>query len=351
MRYTKKRNLFLDLAKAFAIILVVFGHCIQFGSGENYLKESLFFENICFKYIYSFHMPLFMLISGYLFAFGINKPTKEILANKFKSLIIPILTWALISLASFVVTRLFTGEFNINYTLGYFILYSIHSLWFLWAVFYNILIVTVVNKLFKDSIIIYVLIFFVSFIIPDSYNLALYKFMYPFFVMGYLYKKHNLQERLQNIHNNYFIFTTGVLFFILLTFFERDSYIYTSKHTIIGKDIAQQLYIDFFRYIIGLIGSVFTISLLYKIYKSRILNKILNKNNFIITIGKSTMGIYIISEFININPLSFITKDMSGPDYLVITVESISIIIICILIMKIIQKHRILNKYLLGAKG
>lgn len=76
-----KRNPFLDYTKAFAILLVVVGHCIQYGSGQNYLKEELFFDNILFKFIYSFHMPLFMLISGYLFAYGINKETKSIIIN------------------------------------------------------------------------------------------------------------------------------------------------------------------------------------------------------------------------------------------------------------------------------
>lgn len=131
----KKRNHFLDFTKAFAIILVVFGHCIQFGSGENYLKEGLYFDNIIFKYIYSFHMPLFMLISGYFFAYGINKEAKEIFINKFKSLIVPILTWAILPLVIFIAVKCLKNEFSIISTLKYYISYSLHSLWFLWAVF------------------------------------------------------------------------------------------------------------------------------------------------------------------------------------------------------------------------
>lgn len=76
VRYTNeaiisKRNSYLDIAKSLGIILVVIGHCIQYGSGSLYFEKELYFYNILFKFIYSFHMPLFMLISGYLF--GYNK--------------------------------------------------------------------------------------------------------------------------------------------------------------------------------------------------------------------------------------------------------------------------------------
>lgn len=62
-----ERSSYLDLVKAFAIICVVVGHCIQYGSGARYLSDGSYFLNVVFKVIYSFHMPLFMLVSGYLF--------------------------------------------------------------------------------------------------------------------------------------------------------------------------------------------------------------------------------------------------------------------------------------------
>lgn len=61
------RSEYLDVLKAFTIVCVIIGHCIQYGSGARYLENQCYFDNIVFKIIYSFHMPLFMLISGYLF--------------------------------------------------------------------------------------------------------------------------------------------------------------------------------------------------------------------------------------------------------------------------------------------
>lgn len=52
-----KRNNYIDIAKSLGIILVVIGHCIQYGSGSLYFEKELFFDNTLFKVIYSFHMP------------------------------------------------------------------------------------------------------------------------------------------------------------------------------------------------------------------------------------------------------------------------------------------------------
>ena len=85
----KLRNNVLDFAKGIAIILVIIGHCVQFGSGNEYCSNEFYLTNFLFKFIYSFHMPLFMLISGYLFLYSIKKySTKEIIKRKLKSLLI-----------------------------------------------------------------------------------------------------------------------------------------------------------------------------------------------------------------------------------------------------------------------
>lgn len=60
----KARNQILDATKGIAIIFVVLGHAIQQVSGlEN--KEALNMPIL--RFIISFHMPLFVFISGYLF--------------------------------------------------------------------------------------------------------------------------------------------------------------------------------------------------------------------------------------------------------------------------------------------
>ena len=89
-----KRNIYIDFVKGIAIVLVVLGHCIQYGSGHVYLFEEEFFNNSLYKLIYSFHMPLFILISGFLFAYSCEKYNiKGFIWNRLKGLCVPILFW------------------------------------------------------------------------------------------------------------------------------------------------------------------------------------------------------------------------------------------------------------------
>ena len=95
MKISKKRDAYLDLVKGIAIIAVVLGHCIQFGSGVAFMQEEGYFYNDIFRFIYSWHMPLFMLVSGYLFSFSIKRHEwKELLKSRFTQLLIPMLSWA-----------------------------------------------------------------------------------------------------------------------------------------------------------------------------------------------------------------------------------------------------------------
>lgn len=88
----RSRNLYLDVVKGIAIILVVFGHNIQYGSFE--CNNGDFFENPLFIAIYSFHMPLFMLISGYLFYHTIKSHSwGQNVKSRFTKLVLPIIIW------------------------------------------------------------------------------------------------------------------------------------------------------------------------------------------------------------------------------------------------------------------
>lgn len=80
----------LDATKGIAIILMILGHCIQL----SYVSDEGFFENIVFKLIYSFHMPLFMIISGFLFAGTVErKSLLQIIYSKVTNILFPILIW------------------------------------------------------------------------------------------------------------------------------------------------------------------------------------------------------------------------------------------------------------------
>ena len=61
-----KRYDFIDYAKGLAIMLVVIGHLLQYNFSGTSSKG-------LFDLIYSFHMPLFMFLSGYVASFSIER--------------------------------------------------------------------------------------------------------------------------------------------------------------------------------------------------------------------------------------------------------------------------------------
>lgn len=91
---SKQRIQYIDLAKFIAIYLVLWGHVL--GSLTSPLISSETLVRVTSKLIYSFHMPLFMLLSG-LFAFSaLKKPLFFMLWQKGRQLLWPCITFGFI---------------------------------------------------------------------------------------------------------------------------------------------------------------------------------------------------------------------------------------------------------------
>ena len=337
MIVNNSRNKELDILKSIAIILVVLGHCIQYGSGNQYLEEESFLNNILFKIIYSFHMPLFMLISGYLFYSSAQKyTTRELLKKKVVTILIPLLSFSIIDLTINILFKR-TITFNIIFQTFF------GKLWFLWAIIILSFITTFIKKFFKDNIIIYLILFILTFFVPTKFNIQLYAFLYPYFIIGYFsYKYKNIFIKNININIKYILNLIIFIFFIiLLCFYNYHSYIYTSGMSIINN--ISQIFIDLYRLIIGIIGSTLVIITVINLCdKVRI-----NKSNYILDIGRNTLGIYAISNFLFII-MKKITYNFDGINYIYLIIEGFIVIMVCMLIIKIIRKNRILAKLLLG---
>lgn len=78
----EKRLEYLDIAKGIGIILVVLGH--------------VFMQNPLVIWIYSFHIPLFFFLSGYLFYFNKEKRLSRFLYKKTRTILIPYFVYAIV---------------------------------------------------------------------------------------------------------------------------------------------------------------------------------------------------------------------------------------------------------------
>lgn len=343
----------IDAIKAFAIFCVIFGHCIQYGSGCAFIEGSKYYENFIFRVIYSFHMPLFMLISGYLFGLSVKKRKwYECIFFKAKTLIIPIFIWGIFYVfITFVLSDYASTEVSgIRYCIQLYLKYVLTGLWFLWAVFYCSAVVAITRHFFKDNPIVYFLGFILSFFLPDlpGFGIYLYKSMYPFFVIGYFCLS-NHRSIIHYLSHKWTFFWVLVLVYILLfIFYDRDSFIYTTGHTILrnGSISINQFIIDVYRICIGLTGSGIFIILFYIAYpyfSSRV-------KELLSFLGRNTLGLYIIQGFLVI-ALAKVTEEVSGFNALIALVECMIVLMTSILVIETIKKSKLLRRLMLGAKS
>ena len=84
-----KRIVYIDIAKALCIILVVIGHYCPDGCPDWWIAVH--------DFIYTFHMPLFMFLSGLVACSGVVVPYWGIvkLGKKLKGLLIPMLVFGM----------------------------------------------------------------------------------------------------------------------------------------------------------------------------------------------------------------------------------------------------------------
>lgn len=114
------RIFYLDSLKGILIILVIVGHVIQYGHGLNYDYNN----DLVFRFIYSFHMPLFFFISGLLANRGCYN--SGLIAKRAQQLLILFVVWAFMGL--------FCGVDSLNECVHK-ILYPDCGLWFLYNLF------------------------------------------------------------------------------------------------------------------------------------------------------------------------------------------------------------------------
>lgn len=139
----QERDKSIDALRGLAIMLVVLGHCIQY-SGIDFDK------NIFFRLIYSFHMPLFMFISGYVSFFSNEKIILNFKKRSFL-LLMPFLSWGMINFIKSVLIG--TDQWS---KAGLFLFNLLNhpddnGLWFLWILFL-ISIIILIFKVFKINL-------------------------------------------------------------------------------------------------------------------------------------------------------------------------------------------------------
>lgn len=218
----QKRIEYIDQLRAVAIILVVMGHSIQ----NNTLEST---QAPLFSWIYSFHMPLFMFISGYV-AFKtmyINKFSELFIfiKNRALRLLIPYFTWSII-----VNNFFFVRKSNFNIISAVISAVTVwNQYWFLFVLFILLVIYSIffvisqkINthvSIFVEILILLISILFIllvrCFHIPTPViDINSYLLYFLYFFLGHFIAKFSI---LSNVFLDKRIFSFFALVFILFS--------------------------------------------------------------------------------------------------------------------------------------
>jgi len=335
------RNLFIDYLKGIAIFLVVWGHGLQFLDSEYNC-----YGNYVFLFIYSFHMPLFMCVSGYLFAFSVKKKSfNEMFLIKFKQLMIPVLCWGFLFtwLVYYKELRPLDAK---HLTVRYIWLYirSLpYHLWFLWSLFVISVISSLLSKRKNIEVLLHVCTFFLLLCLPDNFGLSYVKFMYPFFLMGYFYNKYAMK-----IHSikKYVVVASFIIFPLCFFGWSKIDLIYFTPMSFYKTIFIDHLYIILLRYVIGFTGVIVVVTLIKRFL-------FFPKLTFVTTMGLFSLGIYIIQSVLNYIVKIYFSIDSSNV-YLYTFVYTILFallsIVFSIVATKWIGKIPFLSRILFGGR-
>lgn len=269
----KERNYYLDNLKVILIFLVVIGHMVAPFESKLYIGKFLLIL------IYTFHMPLFIFVSGYL-------SKKNNLLLLVKKLLIPYIIFQAIY---FFFYKYYMLESNYKFTL----FTPAWTLWYLMALFIWRLLVPYMKSLKPNVILIVSIIagILAGYDATIGYFLSFSRLIVfsPFFILGYYF---NIEYFISNLCKNKYKFEAMFLLLIIFILI----YIYTKSINInlfygsmsFEKCHINKWYAGTYRFLAY--SLTFIISFL-------ILIVIPQKKTLFSWIGKKTLNIYLLHGF------------------------------------------------------
>lgn len=342
------RLVYIDVAKCFAIFLVVWGHVIQ-----NYGESSLINKTINEYFILTFHMPLFAIISGMFYKNTIT--LRKIIVEKGRQLILPLVCWCLLLYSiipnvDFLVQgkyedlHLFASIRNWYYGItdwGFWFLRALFFCFFYSRLFSKIQIGTTVLVDILSVILLYSLSFLG--VIPNKCHLLNgFVFLYPFFVVGKYIKELLNHHKGKPITLGALVLYCCCLFFwngYADTFYENNTSLFADNGEVAG--ISSLLCQTFLRFIIGVLGSIIVLYLMKYASEKYIHGKSLN---VLSNVGQNTLIIYIIHAVV----LMYLPKvDLPYPEVMCF-VFSVILLVLSMAIGVLLSKNKYLGMSFLG---
>ncbi len=200
-----KKIEWLSILQGWSMLLVVIGHVVL---TDDMYDPQYPISSYLYNVIYSFHMPLFIFISGWLLYYtsiARSRSYKEVILSKLKRLLIPFYFFTCLTvLIKIILVQFVKRQVDINELINTFVLYSsnpLKELWFIVVLFVMMIgypLYTVMVKTLWGEILMLVLGVLIFFFCPtDIHILFFHKLIYLFFffLLGIIVAHHRLIER------------------------------------------------------------------------------------------------------------------------------------------------------------
>lgn len=330
-----KRLIWADALRGLLIISVVLGHSLQYGDYNNRLSWNI---------IYSFHMAAFFVVSGYV-SYKENYNLSS-LKHKAVQLLLPFASWTILY------TLIWSGD--IHYLLDV-ILRPDNSYWFIYVLFVIISIFTFIyskslsskfkigGKVFdkKDLYLAIMIFVLIGLMVISEFRLFGFQFIsyyFGFYIFGFWIRKYEVRM------SALWTIVIGLCWFAMSLFWRMHS----TPSFLQGITFIPDALLNYsYRYLTALTGSLFFLGLAMQCFnnsKSRIIQVL----SFL---GKISLGIYITHLFFGIPITSYYRNLLlSDTSIAFVLLDSITRIIVSIIIVYIIQHIPVVRLLLLGKK-
>jgi fucose 4-O-acetylase-like acetyltransferase len=279
-----KRLQTVDAAKGLAILLVVLGHSMQADNQNSYLSV-MKPENLLMNIIYTFHMPLFMFLSGYVL-FKAGKPMKY--RPKYLLLLIPFFSWGILYAWWNNFVWWHGGTLGLS-TIPHLIKHPENGLWYLWVLNLSLLILFASSwvaarlKPASAKVAAYLLPLALMLQHHNSFGLLQLRMFYVYFLVGYF--AHAWWPKVAAYRNEIMLIAGGVYAGVFIYAYQ-NLYIFSSPLDFLQTNPV----IPLTRYTLGICGIVLAVGLVRSLSR-------LPVYGWLSWLGLYTLDIYVL-EFL-----------------------------------------------------
>lgn len=313
MEKVKNRNYLLDNLKVVLIFFVVFGHVIEY-----YIKDNSILRTI-YIFIYFFHMPLFIFISGYL-----SKNFYRMKRKAVRNLLIPYIIFNMIWY-----TAVYIGTKRLMFS----VISPGWTLWYLLSLFFWRISLKYLVK-FRHVLILSFLVGALVGVIPSVgsvLSISRTLVFLPFFLLGYYTKEEHL-IKISNFNKllsllGIIIFLFFAIYIVKMDLFDYKFLYYSYSFKELGVSLINGVIFRLILYASSIIFSICVVALVPK------------KARPYTNLGKATMNIYVFHIYLVVLVYFLIPKWNIG------LVQNMLILLSPLLIIYILSRRRVNKVY------